>query len=94
MELNEFPKQRKEKRGLRQRREHRQILKRIIVENFPEVMKGVNSLVFRNPAKSKAGYIKRQLGKPRQRIKKQRHHFVDKDPYSQSYGFSSSPIWM
>ena len=23
-------------------------------------------------------------------IKKQRHHFADKDPYSQSYGFPSS----
>ena len=28
--------------------------------------------------------------KPRQHIKKQRHHFADKDLYSQSYGFSSS----
>ena len=27
---------------------------------------------------------------PKQHIKKQRHHFVDKDTYSQSYGFSSS----
>ena len=32
--------------------------------------------------------------KPRQCIKKQRHHFVDKGPYSQSYGFSSSHIQM
>ena len=30
-----------------------------------------------------------KLRKPRQRIKKQRHHFVDKGPYFQSYGFSS-----
>ena len=27
-------------------------------------------------------------------IKKQRHHFADKGPYSQSYGFPSSHIWM
>ena len=27
-------------------------------------------------------------------IKKQRHHFADKDPYSQSYGFSISYVWM
>ena len=27
-------------------------------------------------------------------IKKQRHHFADKGPYSQSYGFSSSHVWM
>ena len=28
----------------------------------------------------------------RQNIKKQRHHFADKRPYSQSYGFSSSHV--
>ena len=27
-------------------------------------------------------------------IKKQRHHFSDKGLYSQSYGFSSSHVWM
>ena len=32
--------------------------------------------------------------KTRQCIKKQRHHFADKGPYSQSYGFFSSPIRM
>ena len=31
---------------------------------------------------------------PRQHIKKQRHYFTNKDPYSQSYGFSSSHLWM
>ena len=32
--------------------------------------------------------------KPRQLIKKQRHHFANKGPSSQSYGFSSSHVWM
>ena len=32
--------------------------------------------------------------KPRQCIKKQRHHFADKSPYSQSHGFSSSRVWI
>ena len=32
--------------------------------------------------------------KPRQCIKKQRHHFADKSAYSQTYGFSSSQVWM
>ena len=32
--------------------------------------------------------------KPRQHIKKQRYHFADKHPYSQSYGFSSSHVWV
>ena len=27
-------------------------------------------------------------------IKKQRHYFANKDPYSQSYGFSSTHAWM
>ena len=31
---------------------------------------------------------------PRELIKKQRHYFANKGPYSQSYGFSSSHIWM
>ena len=32
--------------------------------------------------------------KSKQCIKKQRHHFADKGLYSQSYGFSSSHVWM
>ena len=31
---------------------------------------------------------------PRQRIKKQRHYFANKGPSCQSYGFSSSHVWM
>ena len=30
----------------------------------------------------------------RQGIKKQRYHFANKGPYSHSYGFSSSHVWM
>ena len=37
---------------------------------------------------------KKSDDKPRQHIKKQRHHFVDKGLYSQSYGFSSSQVQM
>ena len=37
---------------------------------------------------------KKSYEKPRQQIKKQRHHFANKGPYSQSYGFSSSHVWM
>ena len=32
---------------------------------------------------------KKSYDKPRQHVKKQRHHFVNKGPSSQSYGFSS-----
>ena len=37
---------------------------------------------------------KESYGKPRQYIKKQIHHFDDKGPYSQSYGFPSSHMQM
>ena len=33
------------------------------------------------------------MNQPRQHIKKQRHYFADKGPYSQSYDFSSSYLW-
>ena len=37
---------------------------------------------------------KKSYYQPRQHIEKQRHHFANKGPYSQSYGFSSSDVWM
>ena len=37
---------------------------------------------------------KKSYDKRRQLIKKQRHYFADKGPSSQSYGFSSSHVWM
>ena len=37
---------------------------------------------------------KKSYDQPRQHIKKQRHYFADKDLSSQSYGFSSSHVWM
>ena len=37
---------------------------------------------------------KKSYDKPRQDIKKQRYHFADKGLCSQSYGFSSSHVWM
>ena len=37
---------------------------------------------------------KKSYKQPRQHIKKQRHLFANKDPSSQSYGFSSGHVWM
>ena len=37
---------------------------------------------------------KKSYNQPRQHIKKQRHYFADKGLYNQSYGFSSSHVWM
>ena len=42
-------------------------------------------------------FLRRKGGfyeKPRQHIKKQRQYFTDRGLYSQSYGFSNSPVWM
>jgi len=38
--------------------------------------------------------FKNSYDKHRQSIKKQRYHFASKGQYSQSYGFSSSHVWM
>ena len=37
---------------------------------------------------------KKSCDQPRQHVKKQRHYFADKGLSSQSYGFSSSHVWM
>ena len=37
---------------------------------------------------------KKSYGKPRQHVKKQRHHFANKDPNSQSYSCSNSHVQM
>ena len=37
---------------------------------------------------------KKNDGKSRQYIQKQRYYFANKDPSIQSYGFPSSHVWM
>jgi len=37
---------------------------------------------------------KKSYEQPREHIQKQRHYFANKGPSSQSYGFSSSQVWM
>ena len=37
---------------------------------------------------------KKSYDQPIQHIKKQKHHNANKGPYNQSYGFSSSHVWM
>ena len=39
-------------------------------------------------------FLEEKLWKYWQHIKKQRHNFANKGPYSQSYGFSSSHVWL
>ena len=38
--------------------------------------------------------LEESYDRPRQHIKKQMHHFTDKGPYNQSYGFSNTHVWM
>ena len=38
--------------------------------------------------------LEKSYGQPRQHIKKQWHYFANKCPFSQSYDFSSSHVWM
>ena len=44
--------------------------------------------------KLKDALWKTSFDQPRQHVKKQRHYFANKGPSSQSYGFSSSHVWM
>ena len=37
---------------------------------------------------------KKSYDQPKQHIKKQRHYFANKGPFSKSYDFSSSHVWM
>ena len=39
-------------------------------------------------------FLKKSYDKSRQHIQKQKHYFANKGPSSQSYGFSSSHVWM
>ena len=41
-----------------------------------------------------ACFLEENYDQPGQHIKMQRHYFADKGPSSQSYGFSSSHVWM
>ena len=38
--------------------------------------------------------LEEKYDQPRQHVKKQRHYFANKGPSRQSYGFSSSHVWM
>ena len=38
--------------------------------------------------------LEEKLWPSRQHIKKERHYFANRGPSSQSFGFSSSPVWM
>ena len=57
---------------------------------FPELMWTVTAVTRLKDFCS----VKKNYDKPRQHIKKQRHHFAEKVLCSQSYGFSSSHVWM
>ena len=59
-----------------------------------------NSVLLENKEQTKEiitytlGPWKKSCDQPSQHIKKQKHYFAYKNPSSQSYGFSSSYVWM
>ena len=68
-----------------------------------EIMETVRDFLFWAPKslqmvtaamKLKDTYSLEGNDQPRQHIKKQRHYFANKGPSSQSFGFSSSYVWM
>ena len=67
-------------------------------EQTPRESEGQGSLACCSPWGCKESDTTEQLNwnypQPRQRIKKQRHSFANKGPYSQSYCFSSSDVWI
>ena len=38
--------------------------------------------------------LEESYDRPKECVKKQRHYFADKGSYTQSYGFSSTHVWM
>ena len=69
-----------------------------------ETMETVTKLIFLGSKNTADGYCSHEIkshlllgrkdDQPRQCIKKQRYYFASKGPSSQSYGFSSSHVWM
>ena len=69
-----------------------------------ETMETVTDFIFLGSKITADGYCsheiktldpwKKSYDKPKRHIKKQRHYFADKCWSSQSYGFSSSHVWM
>ena len=57
-----------------------------------ETMETVTDFIFLGSRITADG--EKSYDQPRQHIKKQRHHFAKRCPSSQSYGFSSSHVWM
>ena len=55
---------------------------------------GLENFEWLQPWNLKFAPRKKSFDQPREHIRKQRHYFADKGPYSQSYGFSSTHVWM
>ena len=62
---------------------------RFLLSWAPKSLQMVTTVMKLNVAPWKKSY-----DQPRQHIKNQRHYFANKGPHSQSYGFSSSDVWM
>ena len=63
-----------------------------VIFSFLRFPKSLQMVTATMKLKHSCSFWKESYDKPRQCIKKQRHHFLDKGPYRQSYGFSSSHV--
>ena len=62
--------------------------------SYEILKKNINNKNKQNKTKNICSLGKKSFDRPRQHIKKQRHYFANKGPFSQSYGFSSSHVWI
>ena len=66
----------------------------LIAQDWSDVHRGSEEELHPGPVLLVKLRWKKSYDQPRQHIKKQRHYFVNKGLSSQSYGFSSSHVWM
>jgi len=65
-----------------------------VTELFPWAPESLWRVIAAMKLKDACSWERKLWQKPRQHIKKQRHHFANKGPSSQSCGFSSSHVWV
>ena len=65
-----------------------------VIDYFFWAPKSLQMVTAAMKLKDACSFWKESYDQPRQHIKKQRHHFANKGPFSQSCGFSSSHVWM
>ena len=96
-------KEESEKAGLKLNIQGHGIWSHYFMANRWEIMETVTDFIFLGSKITADGDCSHEMtlasrkesyDQPRQHIQKQRHHFANKGPSSQGYGFSSGHVWM